>query len=402
MTLLHVAIDARLPSGLAGGVRQVVLGLASGFRGADVPLRRTWLVTRDHDWLADLPPEDDVLVMTSSFDEYSFAVAERYPNLASRARPWVERVRRPPQAPFDERLRHRGVDVVHFTFQDAFHTRLPFVYQPHDLQHRHMPENFSAAQLKHRETAWRGVALAADAVCVGTRWVADDVARQWEIPQDRIAVIPLAPLPENVVDVATAREGRDVLLYPAAFWPHKNHRLLVEALAVLRSEGLVVPAVLPGAPIGEHTSVRHRVEELGMADQVSLPGYVSQSELDRLYDRTRVVAVPSRFESASFPVWEAMRRAIPVVASDVTALPRQLGDGGLIASPSDVAGWVRAIRQLWTDDVAWRRASTAGRSRAGRYSWSKSATAFASLYAHAAAGEKGPWIDTVFDADDLL
>lgn len=400
--MLHVAIDARLPSGLAGGVRQVVLGLASGFRRTDLPLRRTWLVTRDHDWLTGLPPDDDVMVLTSPFDEMSFAVAERYPKLASRARPWVTRVLRPPQAPFDERLKQHGVDLVHFTFQDAFHTRLPFVYQPHDLQHRHMPENFSAAQIKHRETAWRGVALAADSVCVGTRWVADDVASQWDVPRERIAVIPLAPLPEEVAAGSAGRDERDILLYPAAFWPHKNHRVLVEALAVLRHEGIVVRAVLPGAATVEHARVSRRVEELGLGDQVSLPGYVTQAELDELYARARIVAVPSRFESASFPVWEAMRRGIPVVASDVTALPRQLGDGGLLAPPDDVDAWVSAIRRLWTDEVSWERSAAAGRARSGRYSWSKTVTAFSGLYTHVAAGEKGPWIDTVFDATDLL
>lgn len=400
--MLHVAIDARLPSGLAGGVRQVALGLAAGFGRVDLPIRRTWLVTRDHDWLTDLPAEDGVLVLTSAFEELSFAAAERYPKLASRARPWVERVRRPPRAPYDQRLRELGVDVVHFTFQDAFDTELPYVYQPHDLQHRHFPQYFSAAQIRHRETTWRSTALSADAVCVGTQWVAQDVAAQWGVQPERIAVVPLAPLPEMFSAAAAEPSGRDLLLYPAAFWPHKNHRTLVEAIALLRDGGLQVPVVLSGAPTVEFDQIRRRVSELGLDGLVTLPGYVSQSELDGLYARARVVAVPSRFESASFPVWEAMRRGIPVVASDVTALPKQLGDGGLLADPDDTAAWAVAIRRLWTDDVTWRRCSAAGAARASVYSWAKTAGAFASLYAHVASDGSGPWSDTVFSAADLL
>lgn len=400
--MLHVAIDARLPSGLAGGVRQVVLGLAAGFGRADLPIRRTWLVTQDHAWLTDIPAGDEVVVLTSAFEEMSFVAAERFPRLASRARPWVERVRRPASAPYDERLRVLGVDVVHFTFQDAFDTGLPYVYQPHDLQHRHHPEYFSAAQIRHRETAWRRTALAADAVCVGTQWVSEDVARQWSVEKDRIAVIPLAPLPEQFAGETAEPADRDVLLYPAAFWPHKNHRVLIEALALLRDAGVDVPTVLPGAPTVEYSQIRRRVAELGLEGIVSLPGYVSQDDLDALYRRARVVAVPSRFESASFPVWEAMRRGIPVVASDVTALPKQLGDGGLLAAPDDTATWAAAIRRLWMDEATWRRCSAAGVARAGTYSWAKTAEAFGSLYAHVAAGVSGPWSDSVFSAGDLL
>lgn len=402
MTVLHVAIDARIPSGLAGGVRQVVLGLVAGFRQSDVPLRRTWMVTRDHAWLGDLPSEDEVLVLTSRFDEMSFAMAERFPKTASRARPWVERVRRPSREPFDGLLRRRGVDLVHFTFQDAFDTSLPYVYQPHDLQHRHLPQYFSPAQIRHRETAWRTTAVRAAAVCVGTRWVADDVQAQWHVQPERIAVIPLAPLPENFSGEPARRDDRDVLLYPAAFWPHKRHALLVEALAILRRDGLSIPLVLPGAPTAEHGRISRLVEDLGLADLVTMPGYVTSAELDAWYDRARVVAVPSQFESASFPVWEAMRRGIPAAAADVTALPRQLGDGGLVVRQDSADAWADAIRRLWTDGDLWRSCSTAGIARASRYSWGKTAMAFSSLYTHVAARNETPWRDTVFGPSDLL
>ena len=45
--------------------------------------------------------------------------------------------------PSDGTIEAAGVNVVHFPFQDAFTTEVPSIYQPHDLQHLHLPELFS-------------------------------------------------------------------------------------------------------------------------------------------------------------------------------------------------------------------------------------------------------------------
>ena len=63
----------------------------------------------------------------------------------------------------DGTIEAAGVDVVHFPFQDAFTTEIPSLYQPHDLQHLHLPELFSpldpeapGEDLSHALRAGRG------------------------------------------------------------------------------------------------------------------------------------------------------------------------------------------------------------------------------------------------------
>ena len=41
-------------------------------------------------------------------------------------------------------------------------------------------------------------------------------------------------------------------------------------------------------------------------------GYLEESEIKALYRLCRAVAVPTKFESISFPVWEAFQAAKPV------------------------------------------------------------------------------------------
>jgi glycosyltransferase involved in cell wall biosynthesis len=346
------------------------------------------------EWLAEhLPPEDDTLVLSSVAERIGMAMAKRYPAAVSRVRPHAERVltaavrwRRVPRGPHDQLLLQRGSQVVHLPFQDALATDLPSIYHPHDLQHLHLPQFFTEAQIRHRETVWRERALKAFAVSVGTKSVADDVERMWLVPRDRIHVIPLAPVAGLTAASTTTSSASTppLVLYPAAFWAHKNHVTLIRAIGMLRAD-MPIQLVLPGAPVGIYDAVRREVVAAGLDPVTTLPGYVSQDELSRLYSRSSVVAVPSTFEAASFPIWEAFQRGVPVVAANTTSLPAQVGDGGLIFEPFDVGALAAALRRLLTDDALRTRMGQRGRDRVSEFSWARVALASAALYRRAAA-----------------
>src|SRR5206468_23951 len=42
----------------------------------------------------------------------------------------------------DGTIERTGISLMHFTLQSGFLTDIPSVYQPHDLQHIHLPELF--------------------------------------------------------------------------------------------------------------------------------------------------------------------------------------------------------------------------------------------------------------------
>jgi glycosyltransferase involved in cell wall biosynthesis len=383
--MLRVAIDARVPEGLAGGVAQVILGLAQGF--ADYPnLHRTWVVYPGYErWLGpSLPPGDDVVAKSSFVERAGMTLARRAPALVSKMRPHVERLTgtsvEGAARHWDSFLTSHGVDVVHVPFQDGLVTGLPSVYQPHDFQHRYLPDLFSKAQIRHREVHWRARAERASLISVGTAAVKADVERFWSIPAENVHVIPLAPVSFPESPQPAERDGDPLVLYPAAFWPHKDHATLVKAIALLRGTGLPVRLVLPGAHVGEFHSVRTVVEEAGLPVDETLPGYVSAAELGHLYERAWVVAVPSRFESASFPVWEGFRQGKPAVVARTTSLPDQVGDGGVVVDQGDVDGFASAISRIVTDDALARELGEAGRLRVSALSWRRTSLATAALY----------------------
>ena len=78
-------------------------------------------------------------------------------------------------------------------------------------------------------------------------------------------------------------------------------------------------------------------------------GHVCQELLDEIYYRASAVVVPTKFEAASFPIYEAQARGKAVACSNATSLPEQVKDSALIFDPENITEIAEVIRDIWTD-----------------------------------------------------
>ena len=135
---LKIAIDARLPDVGQGGVQQVLVSLADAFSTIDDKnFARIWIVFETTTWWRGIfPPQDEVLIVPAPLGGVSLKLTRASPKLVSRIYPIAARFM-PHRPHLDEVLLSKGVDLVHIPSQDGLFTDLPFVYNPHDLQHIH-------------------------------------------------------------------------------------------------------------------------------------------------------------------------------------------------------------------------------------------------------------------------
>jgi glycosyltransferase involved in cell wall biosynthesis len=110
---------------------------------------------------------------------------------------------------------------------------------------------------------------------------------------------------------ATYRLGRQVILYPAITYPHKDHVTLVPAFARLAPSRPDLTLVLTGGAGPSEADVVAAIRRSGVGEQVRRPGGSPGSDLRALYAASTVVAVPSRFEGFGAPALEAMASGVP-------------------------------------------------------------------------------------------
>ena len=283
----------------------------------------------------------------------------------------------------DHLLRELHVDLVHLPFQEGFKTALPYIYHPHDLQHCHHPEFFSRKQILRRDSHWSCLAKNACLVISETSQVSADLRKYWNIENDRIEIVP-SPPPVRAASSKNLTTDK-YMLYPAAFWLHKNHSRLIDAISFLNAKGIFVKLVFTGAKLGEYEVLRTKVIDAGLIDQIIFKGHLSDANFMDLFENAIGVVVPTLFESYSLPIWEALRLGIPVACSNIDALPDQVGDAGLLFDPLNVESIAIAVGKIWSDSELRHTLSSVSKKRTEFLTPEVFANAFCALYRKALA-----------------
>lgn len=249
----------------------------------------------------------------------------------------------------------------------------PFAFTLHDLQERHYPENFGWATRLWRYLINRALTACAAKIICESIFVKRDIVRFFSVPVDHVAVVPAPPISM----LRDSREGNEALaelrrtldlpdcyvLYPAQFWPHKNHRRLVDAFALVARAFPECCLVLTGKKRDEYERVFERIRELRLTSRVRHVGYVEKAMLAALYSGATVVVIPTLYESISIPVYEAFSLSAPVCASRVVGLPEQIGDAGLLFEPLSVDDIAAKLCTLLGDPELRRQCVERGRRR---------------------------------------
>ncbi|MBC7928994.1 MAG: glycosyltransferase family 4 protein [Rubrivivax sp.] len=424
---LRIAINAQLaPDGASGGTVTVLRALAALARLEDGDEEYVFIAPHDEpEWLQSLLPARQLVVRGPAPSEWKTDRLEPLKRALGPLRPVARGVRRflgasatatmmmdtgapvspealaPAAAPqnFYEGL---GCDVIHFPFQSFEPCAVPFVYNPHDLQHLHHPEFFTDSEIARRERLHPAACRAAHTVVVASQLVKRDLVERYGIESEKVQVIPWAPPPlpevasESRADALLTLEAKHGLtdgpfaLYPAMTWEHKNHIRLLEALARLRDrESLRLRVVCTGHKTDFWPRIEGRAGELGLKEQVKFTGFVSREELSALYRAAQFVFIPTLFEAASAPLYEAWQHGAPAACSAVTSLPEQAAGAALLFDPLSVEEIALALARMATDERLRDDLKERGARRLKDFSLERTAKAYRAVYRRAAGRALG-------------
>jgi glycosyltransferase involved in cell wall biosynthesis len=189
--------------------------------------------------------------------------------------------------------------------------------------------------------------------------------------------------------VAAARDRYQLppvfILAVGAHRPHKNHEVLVRALASVPDH---VELVIVGYfDRSFHDPLPGLIAELGLESRVKLVPDVADEWLPAVFRAASVFAFPSLAEGYGLPVLEAMAAGVPVVMSDIEVLAEVAGQAALMVPPRDAASWAAALMAVLGDPALSGRLTEAGRAVAAAASWDHGALALGRLLS-AVAGRR--------------
>lgn len=254
---------------------------------------------------------------------------------------------------------------------------IPYVATVWDLMHlTHpwFPEVSSGAEWNRREIAFANLLRRATVIITGTKAGRDEIRMAYGIPHERIRLLP-HPTPKFAMDAVeepiSVREkygiSGDFLFYPAQFWPHKNHVVLLGAVELLNRKGRRFTLVLVGTDKGNFGYVRKMASVRGLDDQIRMLGFVPVDDLVALYKQAFALTYASYCGPENLPPLEAFALGCPVIAADIPGSREQLGDAALLVDPTSPKQFADAVMKLDRDEALKSRLIIKGRQRAANW-----------------------------------
>lgn len=194
----------------------------------------------------------------------------------------------------------------------------------------------------------------------------------WGVPKEQILVLPSLYIDlEAFAPRVGAATDRD-LVFVGRLVSNKNVAALLDALAAVGREGLVLTLTVVGrGPLAK--DLRERAQRLGLAERVDWIEWVDgTAELAEIYRRSRALVCPSTCEGGPRVTVEAMATGTPVLSTPVGVMGELLGGGqGGVLCGFDAPAIAKGLVELLGDEERRRRYASGARALAERFEYAK-------------------------------
>jgi glycosyltransferase involved in cell wall biosynthesis len=197
-----------------------------------------------------------------------------------------------------------------------------------DFQYIHLPHFFSKKSIAHLNSNINKIALHAPVVVLSSQMAQNHFRHQYPEAAARSYVLPFVSCPDaswftnSPFHVQQKYHLPDCFfLVSNQFWKHKDHRVVVEAINILRREKIYPHVVLTG-PTRDYRHPTYfkqlvaRIQELGIEKQISILGLIPRIDQVQLMRRSLAIIQPSLFEGWSTVVEDARVLGKPMILSD--------------------------------------------------------------------------------------
>jgi glycosyltransferase involved in cell wall biosynthesis len=209
--------------------------------------------------------------------------------------------------------------------------RTPWIGYIPDCQHKRLPCNFSAVESDKRDRVFSDLLQLAPVIIVNSEETKRDLVNYYPHASAEIIVLPFAAAPQPYwfeIDVTKLLSKYQLppeyFLCSNQFWIHKNHAVIIEALAIAKAEARRHCVVFTGDtydyrdPQHFQGLVRH-AEDLGVLQNCYFLGLLPKSDQIGLMRAAVGVIQPTLFEGGpgGGAVFDAVAMGKRIVLSDI-------------------------------------------------------------------------------------
>ena len=172
------------------------------------------------------------------------------------------------------------------------------------------------------------------------------------------------------IDNATINKNR-LITTASSDVPLKGLDYSLKALKMLKSEYPELHLVVIGnQKKGGHTE--RLIRELKLEQDVIFKSNITKKEIRDLYSTSSVAIVSSLYEGFGYPVIEAMSCEVPLIATNVSAIPELTSEFATLIEPKNEEMIYKSIKNIFSDYDKFKQIAINGRSHVIKnFNWAK-------------------------------
>lgn len=277
---------------------------------------------------------------------------------------------------------YHGTNFVHTPM-----TKGKSVITIHDLAFMKYPDATTHNIYKHH-TRWIPYSVKrCDRIIADSHHTKRDIVEFLGVDEDRIDVIHLAA--ESRFKYVEATDSiinkyqlpAQYLLFVGTLEPRKNLSGLLQSYSLLkRNTTTQAKLVIVGAKGWKYDPIFELIKELKLQDDVIFTGFIADEDLPAIYSKATAFVMPSIYEGFGLPLLEAMQCGVPVIGSNVSAIPEIIGEHGMLIDPFDTEAWAASMHLLITDKQKHAYYKELALQRASQFTWEKTAAQTKKVY----------------------
>lgn len=244
----------------------------------------------------------------------------------------------------------------------------------HDVSHERYPGWFSKNYYRYYHYMMPRVGKKAHAILTVSEFSKNEIVETLGIDRGKIHVVhsnvPFhdKPTREEVLNFEHDPSKEKYIIAVSSLDPRKNFGRLIEAFNNIDDK--TVKLYIIGMSFKAFNTPD--LQQL-MSENVHLPGYIPDEQLQGMYQNAYLSVYPSLYEGFGLPPLESMTFGCPAIVSDIPALCEVSEDAALYVDPYDVKDITSKINTLLTDIHLQQELRLKGLEQIKKYSWEESA-----------------------------
>ena len=228
-----------------------------------------------------------------------------------------------------------------------------------DFQHCHLPELFSIEEINARNKAFFDLIKMCDTVIVSSYDAQKDFLKFSKDYKDKVEVLQfVVPVNNEILEYNSEfilekyKIDKKFFYLPNQYWTHKNHKIVLEALSILKQQNKDVLVVSSGNS-GDYrndeyfSSITEYIKDKQLEESFKILGKIPYQDVKILSEECLAFINPSLFEGWSTTVEEAKSMGKRIILSDIAVHKEQSPQGGCFFDRYDANDLAQVLWNVW-------------------------------------------------------